>query len=351
MDGATWCWHQRTTGSTLCISGSTNFYRRRYPKTEACALTKPMWWSRSQRSQRDLTKRFDETEIDWAIIEKQLVAWKQYFRKGKKLRIDISFHYAETGRQSVGSSLKKSDKRGPVSTTQRMLAERESQLDAEEQSSGQPSIWREVYSVMRCPGPPCNLGSYCWIDSEGKRHYKLKTHHLRNLIRYVEKGGIPQTHDDVPDDIREQLYAEEQQRHDRKSGCTTTSPPNLPPISITNVLPGLAHQASPPASQLRAVDATAAECLDIPGLRDVALRRYTEWQQSQVEDTTLKDEFRNAYNAAMTEGLSLEQVHKHQDPEFFRKQGVKRGPAEHFVHDILNWSKRYKKDCVQDRVD
>ena len=146
-----------------------------------------MWWSRSQRSQRDLTKRSDETEIDWAIIEKQLVAWKQYFWKGKKLRIDISFHCAETGRRSVGSSLKKSDKRGPVSTTQRMLAERESQLDAEEQSSGQPSIWREVYSVMRCPGPPCNLGSYCWIDSEGKRHYKLKTHHLRNLIRYVER--------------------------------------------------------------------------------------------------------------------------------------------------------------------
>ena len=184
----------------------------------------------------------------------------------------------ETGPQSASGSSKKWDKRGPVSTTQRMLAERESQLDAEQQTSAQPSVWREVCSLMRCPGPPCNLGSYCWIDSEGKRHYGLKTHHFRNFVRYVEKGGVLQTHDDVPDDVREQLYAEEQQRHDRKSGCTAMSPANIPPISITNVLPGPPHQVLPPASQMGMNDATIAESLDIPGLRDVALRRYTEWQ-------------------------------------------------------------------------
>ena len=77
----------------------------------------------TERSQRDLTKRFDETEIDWAIVEKQLVAWEQYFRKGKKLRIGISFNYVETAPQSASGSSKKGDKRGPMSTTQRMLAE------------------------------------------------------------------------------------------------------------------------------------------------------------------------------------------------------------------------------------
>ena len=27
------------------------------------------------------------------------------------------------------------------------------QLDVEEEASGQPSIWRDVYNLIRCPGP------------------------------------------------------------------------------------------------------------------------------------------------------------------------------------------------------
>lgn len=53
--------------------------------------------------------------------------------------------------------------------------------------------------------------------------------------------------------------------------------PNIPLISVTNVSPWPPHQALPPASQVGVVDATAAESLDIPGLRDVELWRYTEW--------------------------------------------------------------------------
>jgi len=39
-------------------------------------------------------------------------------------------------------------------------------------------------------------------------------------------------------------------------------------------------------------------------------------------------------DAALEEGLDLEQIYKYQDPGYFRKRGVKRGPAEHFVEDI-----------------
>jgi hypothetical protein len=90
-----------------------------------------------------------------------------------------------------------------------MLNEQRAQLDAERASSGQPSVWKEVHGLMRCPGSPCHLGPYCWHDSVGKQHFKLKTHHLRSLIKYVEEVTTQQTHDDVPEDIREQLYAEE----------------------------------------------------------------------------------------------------------------------------------------------
>lgn len=33
----------------------------------------------TERSQRDLTKRFNQTKVDWAIVEKQLCNWGQYF--------------------------------------------------------------------------------------------------------------------------------------------------------------------------------------------------------------------------------------------------------------------------------
>ena len=44
----------------------------------------------------------------------------------------------------------------------------------------------------------------------------MKTHHLKALVKYVEQGGVLETHDDVPDSVREQLYAEENQRLDKK---------------------------------------------------------------------------------------------------------------------------------------
>jgi hypothetical protein len=100
-----------------------------------------------ERSQRDLTKRFDDTDIDLTVIERQLVVSGELFRAGKKLRLNLSFNYVETSQPSAISS-RKADKRGASSTTQQMLTERAAQLDAEEESSGQPSIWRMVYGLI-----------------------------------------------------------------------------------------------------------------------------------------------------------------------------------------------------------
>lgn len=69
----------------------------------------------TERSERDLTKRFDDNDIDWSIVERQLMAWGELFHAGKKLRVDISFNFVETSQEST-SSVKKGDKRGRPST-------------------------------------------------------------------------------------------------------------------------------------------------------------------------------------------------------------------------------------------
>ena len=95
----------------------------------------------TERSERDVNKRFTGTNIDWTVLQTQLEMWSQYLQKGKKLRANLSFNYIQVGVLAADNSGRRGDKRGRVSTTQRMLAERSLRLDAEHATSKQPSIW------------------------------------------------------------------------------------------------------------------------------------------------------------------------------------------------------------------
>jgi hypothetical protein len=73
------------------------------------------------------------------------------------------------------------------------------------EARAEQSVESERRGNMQCPGPPCDLGPHCWRDPLGKKHFKLRTHHLRALVDFVGQGNALQSHDDVPEHIREQL--------------------------------------------------------------------------------------------------------------------------------------------------
>jgi hypothetical protein len=295
----------------------------------------------TDRSQRDVTKRFDDTNVEWSVIERQLVLWSDLFQAGKKLRVNISFIYIETSLPAATSS-RKADKRGASSTTNMMLDERAAQLDAEEASTGEPSIWKDVYSAMRCRSSSCNSKPHCWVDPVGKKHYKLRPTHLKSLIEHVARGHVLEGHDDVPKYVREQLYAEEEQKRQKSA---STSAANSAPIHITNVLPAPSYSTPTSVSGTPAPGSisTPIPHLDIPRPRDKAVKDYCAWQQLQVEDPEQKAGYQKAYKVIMDDGMDLELIHQDPNPEFLIKGGVKRGAALHVVGDIEDWVKRCKR--------
>lgn len=292
----------------------------------------------TERSERDLIRRLDDADVDWSVVEKQLLDWGELFRVGKKLRVEVSFNYVEITAPAASAA------RGG-STTQRMLAERSERLGAEADASGRPSVWSEVYKLMRCPGGS-SCGPYCWRDPDSKKHYTLRPHHMKTLVRHLEEGEHLESHGDVPESLRQQLYMEDQERIRRQQKTTIANGSGLPPINIHNYLPrNAAHgvgEINGDSTGSASPSIRAWKTLGLPGFRDTAVKEYSEWHQSQVSDATLKADFIKARNVALADALDLDVIYRERDPEYFVQQGVKRGTAHRFVHDIEGWVKRRK---------
>jgi len=278
--------------------------------------------------------------VEWAAAEAQLVAWGDRFRDGKKLRVtlDLTFYYVDHVSVPKDNSAEH-NKRGRQSATQRMLTELDEQTERD-QGSGQGAVWRQVYELMRCIGPPCHLDPHCWRDIAGKKHYRLLTRQLKRLVRYKEEGNKLENHDDVPDDVRQELYAVEQQRFEHQQKTRNVPASSLPPIQITNVLPGQGSTAGETLSSdvpARQIAEASSERLKIVGRRDVVVQEYTRWQRSQVLSGDLKTQSSKAGNVVLKHGWDLEQLYRRKNTKFLVDGGILEGIAERFVEDISEW--------------
>lgn len=179
----------------------------------------------------------------------------------------------------------------------------------------------------------------------------MSTHLLKRLVKFIEDGGTLETHNHVPKHIREQLVAEEQQQLHRKRKDPEASYPHLPPITITNVLPGQVKQAPPPVSQSgtatsvhpsRSAMASPAD-FDLPGCCNELVRKYPDYQESKVHDTSWKLQVQSARDAVLAEGLDLRQLYEERDYAFLEQNGVKmKGVRKRFLNEIPAWVKRRK---------
>jgi hypothetical protein len=188
------------------------------------------------------------------------------------------------------------------------------------------------------------------VIPHGKKHYKLRTDTMTSLVEYVQHGHTLETHNDIPKDICEQLYAEERQAVQRHQKASRTSAANLPPIAITiTVLPAPSHLVSSigtPAPDMTSFHKPIPH-LNMPGFLYEQVEEYCTWQQSRFKKPNLKVEYQKACDVIIADGMALELIRQDPNPKYLTDKGVKRGPAFHVVSDIDYWLMHHSKNGIK----
>lgn len=288
------------------------------------------------RSQEDFVTQYERSNIDWLQVERQLLKCGGWFSKGKKLRVIICFRYREVN--AATNTQKSNGKRGRGSASEQMRAELTDEVDAEQAVTSRPAAWQHVYALFRCPGPPCDLKPWCWFDSRKNKRFELKAHHLRTLVRHKQSDQSLDTHDQIPETLREQIYREVEQSERHKQTQNTIPTSGILPIHITNVLPNHASMHPETASKAE------ASPVEFFGLRDEDLQDYCDWQQTQVRKPSLKAAYQKLTDFVVDSGLDLELLHDDQDPQSLANEaGVPIGIARRYYRDIKRFAKHGAK--------
>jgi len=151
-----------------------------------------------------------------------------------------------------------------------------------------------------------------------------------------------ESHDDIPQDFRTQLYAEQQQYQDRKwkRRDSGSSPVGHPPMIINNYIPTNGGQSE---STLDVADSSFSQScsLNIPGLRDEAVKVYSKWQCSKVGCPIQRQHYELARDLTLERGSDLELVYEDKDAQFYAELGVLEGVARRWVRDVKTFLDEY----------
>ncbi|KAK5189083.1 hypothetical protein LTR96_011243 [Exophiala xenobiotica] len=295
-----------TTQSEPIVVVSLDCYWRRVLKDRLEEVL-----SVTQRALRPVTTDFDVDKLDWTVPDGQLLEWSQHFRNGKSLRVNLSFNYVEGNPESASRATRRADRRGQTSASTRMRADRVRHIETERQTTGLDSNWPEAYAFVRCQKQSCESGPHCLVDSNDV-HRKIYPTHLKRFVEHVAEHGLPATHNGIPSYLQHQIIAEDEERRKHKEKKKSVSGPAVPPISITNVMPGPSGRTPQAESgQVRStpghhVHTAGLTQLEFLGLREDALRKYTMWQQSRFRDPVIQAEFGKALEIALKKRLFLE---------------------------------------------
>ena len=306
----------------------------------------------NKRAERDLTKEFVGLDVDWSLIGEKLESWASHFQEGKRLLVKITFrfrprHTAPQTNFGLG---------GRQSATRRMRHQQTLQQGAEEHASGEAAHWRAVYRTMRCPGRPCkNNQGHCWRDPHGGKHYKLLTAHMRKLVTHMNEGNNFESHHDVPDTIRQQLYAEADQRSEVHQDTRPTHP-RTAQVRICDSSPAPEQggqqfsQGRTPSTHVATPRQIVLEPLDIPGPHEKAIQDYVKWQQDQVISQEWIGQNAKAGEILRAQGFRLNLFYQTQRVDLLTEGGVSQGIAESFHNDLPKWSLEYRQKFEEDRI-
>ncbi|CAG9955973.1 unnamed protein product [Clonostachys rosea f. rosea IK726] len=277
-----------------------------------------------------MRKRFDGLAVGWKTIEDKLRTWSPLFYEGNKIRIYISFVYKEISQPAAAS-----------------IRSRGHGLQAANSSPGTSSS----LTRKKPPAPaqcgrrlPCvNSQFYCWHDPETKKHFKLDTNILGILVNYAEEGNLLRAHDDIPENIRQLIYKQEEEITDRKKLKRKRSD-SSPPINITITCPGHHSQHSGKGSTEPTLEKEGSVArwkrpnnLIIPIRRNKALEKYYEWQQDQVDSPRWQQNIQYTYKITRDTYLDLKHVCTKVSVEYYTEKGVQLGVALSFIKDIPLW--------------
>ena len=282
----------------------------------------------TSRSEQELVKPFDGLNIQWSVIDNQLVSWSEHLQRGKKLRVKIICNFVD--QSSVSASSSDTARVGRQSATTRQLT----QLDPETPS-------QKVLRLFSCDDENC--GPYCFNDPDTKKHRKLLTLPLKHLVRYKENGFALNSHNDVPEHIRQEIRASEQERQERHEKLSSRK--DTQPIHINNIMPSQReHSLATTVETLESghvAEPPVCKRLRIPGPRDVAVWDYVRWQQANVQEQSSKQRYQDAGQLLVDQGWDPAQLHNSQRVKMLVDAGMVPGIAQHFIDDIKEWAEGY----------